>query len=131
MRDDSRRRWRGGVAAGHSTVKEAPAVFDATRRAFVPLRPGIWRLRRMAQDEDARVGEPLGHGPLRRSLLLGGGIATGMALTAAASGQTRPTQAETDTDPCILNGQPVPEPPPNRSAGPVRAGRGSALTGKV
>ena len=30
-----------------------------------------------------------------------------------------------------LNGQPVPEPPSDRSAGPVRPGRGSTLTGKV
>ncbi len=33
--------------------------------------------------------------------------------------------------PRILNGQPVPEPPPERSAGPVKPGRGSALEGKV
>jgi hypothetical protein len=37
----------------------------------------------------------------------------------------------TDTEPRTLEGQPVPEPPSEKSAGPVRPGRGSALTGKV
>ncbi|UAJ09025.1 SDR family NAD(P)-dependent oxidoreductase [Glacieibacterium megasporae] len=37
----------------------------------------------------------------------------------------------TDTDPHVLNGQPVPEPSAEQSAGPVKPGRGSALTGKV
>ncbi len=40
-------------------------------------------------------------------------------------------QTVTDTEPRMLNGQPVPEPPPERSAGPVRPGRGSSLEGKV
>ncbi|MBV8742032.1 MAG: mycofactocin-coupled SDR family oxidoreductase [Sinobacteraceae bacterium] len=34
-------------------------------------------------------------------------------------------------EPRELDGQPVPEPPPERSAGPVKAARGSVLTGKV
>ncbi len=63
--------------------------------------------------------------PVRRGLLLGGGIAAGMALTGAAAAQ------ETDTAPKTLDGQPVPEPPAAKSAGPVRPGRGSTLTGKV
>src|SRR5690348_8200273 len=99
MRDDSRRRWRGGVAVGHGTVKEYAAVFSATRHRFLPLRPGTLRKCDTMQDEDDRIGGGAGHKPLRRSLLLGGGIATGMALTAAAAGQTRPVQVETDTDP--------------------------------
>jgi NAD(P)-dependent dehydrogenase (short-subunit alcohol dehydrogenase family) len=37
----------------------------------------------------------------------------------------------TDTEPRTLDGQPVPEPPSEKSAGPVKPGRGSALTGKV
>ena len=58
--------------------------------------------------------------PIRRSLLLSGGVAAGMAFAASAS-----AQSETDTAPKVLDGQPVPEPPPNKSAGPVRPGRGS------
>jgi NAD(P)-dependent dehydrogenase (short-subunit alcohol dehydrogenase family) len=64
--------------------------------------------------------------PVRRGLLLSGGIVAGMALTGNAL-----AQSETDTAPKVLNGQPVPEPPPNKSAGPVRPGRGSTLAGKV
>lgn len=40
-------------------------------------------------------------------------------------------QGGTDTEPRTLNGQPIPEPPPERSAGPVKPGRGSALGGKL
>jgi NAD(P)-dependent dehydrogenase (short-subunit alcohol dehydrogenase family) len=64
---------------------------------------------------------------LRRGLLLGGGVAAGMALTRAAVAQ----QVETDNGPKTLDNQPMPEPPPERSAGPVRPNRGSMLTGKV
>jgi NAD(P)-dependent dehydrogenase (short-subunit alcohol dehydrogenase family) len=64
----------------------------------------------------------------RRSFLLRGAVAAGATLAGAslASAQTR-----TDTEPRMLNGQPMPEPPPERSAGPVKAGRGSALSGKT
>ena len=61
----------------------------------------------------------------RRSLIIGVGLA-GVGYAGAALGQTR-----TDTDPRTLNGAPVPEPPANLSAGPVKPGRGSILTGKV
>ncbi|HEY0423028.1 MAG TPA: SDR family NAD(P)-dependent oxidoreductase [Rhodopila sp.] len=64
--------------------------------------------------------------PLRRGLLLGGGIAAGMTLAGAAS-----AQSSTDNEPRVLNGQPVPEAAADKSAGPIRPGRGSALTGKV
>lgn len=37
----------------------------------------------------------------------------------------------TDTEPRSFQGEPVPEPPPEKSAGPVHPGRGSQLTGKV
>jgi NAD(P)-dependent dehydrogenase (short-subunit alcohol dehydrogenase family) len=47
-------------------------------------------------------------------------------LNNAAEAQTR-----TDTEPRELDGKPMPEPSPQQSAGPVRPGRGSALTGKV
>jgi NAD(P)-dependent dehydrogenase (short-subunit alcohol dehydrogenase family) len=40
-------------------------------------------------------------------------------------------QARTDTEPRALDGKPMPEPSPQQSAGPIRPGRGSALTGKV
>ena len=56
---------------------------------------------------------------------MGGSVVAGIALGGAASGQ------ETDTAPKVMNGQPVPEPPADKSAGPVKPGRGSMLTGKV
>jgi NAD(P)-dependent dehydrogenase (short-subunit alcohol dehydrogenase family) len=59
----------------------------------------------------------------RRSLVLGAAAAS---LSTAADAQTR-----TDTAPRVLDGQPMPEPSPEQSAGPVRPGRGSQLTGKV
>src|ERR1700723_135768 len=62
----------------------------------------------------------------RRGLVLGAAAATMAAGTAAAQAQSR-----TDTDPRVLDGKPVPEPAPERSAGPVRPGRGSDLNGKV
>ena len=40
-------------------------------------------------------------------------------------------QSRTDTEPRELDGAKMPEPPADRSAGPVRPGRGSILTGKV
>ena len=70
---------------------------------------------------------------LRRTLVLGGGLAAGAALTHGAVAQTVSStdSIQTDTDPRVLDGQPVPEPPPDVSAGPVRPGRGSSLAGKV
>ena len=62
----------------------------------------------------------------RRGLVLGAAAATMAAGTAAAQAQGR-----TDTDPRVLDGKPVPEPGPEKSAGPVRPGRGSDLKGKV
>jgi NAD(P)-dependent dehydrogenase (short-subunit alcohol dehydrogenase family) len=40
-------------------------------------------------------------------------------------------QSRTDIAPRVLDGQPVPEPGPDKSAGPVRPGRGTSLAGKV
>ena len=68
--------------------------------------------------------------PARRKML-GGGIAAGIALTGATLTGAARAQGRTDTDPATLNGNPMPEPPPEKSAGPIRAGRGSALAGKV
>ncbi len=61
--------------------------------------------------------------PVRRGLMLGA-AAAGLAATAAAAQRTQ-------TDDFTLHGQPVPEPPAEKSAGPVRPGRGSALAGKI
>lgn len=85
-----------------------------------------------------QVDERPGHDAARRRLLLGGaaGLALASGGSAAASAQARaeqtgPIQMQTDDAPRTLNGQPVLEPPPERSAGPVRPGRGSSLVGKV
>jgi NAD(P)-dependent dehydrogenase (short-subunit alcohol dehydrogenase family) len=53
-------------------------------------------------------------------------VIAGMSLMGTAAAQSR-----TDTEPHELDGNPVPEPPADRSAGPVRPGRGTMLTGKV
>jgi hypothetical protein len=61
----------------------------------------------------------------RRSFI-GAGIASGVGLAVArmAGAQTR-----TDTDPRNLNGQPMPEPSNEQSAGPVRLFEASSRTG--
>jgi NAD(P)-dependent dehydrogenase (short-subunit alcohol dehydrogenase family) len=64
----------------------------------------------------------------RRHFLLRGTVAAGATLAGAS---LLYAQERTDTEPRVLNGQPVPEPPPERSAGPVKPGRGSALGGKL
>ncbi|WP_217433828.1 SDR family NAD(P)-dependent oxidoreductase [Caulobacter sp. S45] len=64
--------------------------------------------------------------PLRRRLVFGGGLTAGVALAGAAAAQQR-----TDVEPRVFDGHPVPEPPADRSAGPVRPGRGSMLQGKT
>ena len=63
---------------------------------------------------------------LRRRLVFGGGLAAGAALAGAAVAQQR-----TDVELRVLDGQPVPEPGPDKTAGPVRPGRGSMLSGKT
>jgi NAD(P)-dependent dehydrogenase (short-subunit alcohol dehydrogenase family) len=73
-----------------------------------------------------------GHDAGRRNFVVSAGVAAGVALSAAAAGaQAAAKQGRTDIDPPMLDGQPVPEPPPQKSAGPIRPGRGSALTDKV
>jgi NAD(P)-dependent dehydrogenase (short-subunit alcohol dehydrogenase family) len=62
----------------------------------------------------------------RRDVIAGAAAATLVATTARAQ-----SEVDTQTAPRVLNGQPVPEPSPEQSAGPVRAGRGSSLTDKV
>ena len=61
----------------------------------------------------------------RRSVMMAA-AAAGIAMTGGALAQTR-----TDTSPAELDGKPVPEPGPERTAGPVVPGRGTILTGKV
>jgi NAD(P)-dependent dehydrogenase (short-subunit alcohol dehydrogenase family) len=65
------------------------------------------------------------HDPVRRAFILAA-AASGAAVATSAVAQT-----QTDVEPRVLDGQPVPEPGPNKSAGPIRPGRGSSLSGKV
>jgi NAD(P)-dependent dehydrogenase (short-subunit alcohol dehydrogenase family) len=64
----------------------------------------------------------------RRGLLL---ASTAVAGATLAGTRVLSAQSRTDTEPRTLNGETVPEPPTDRSAGPVTAGRGSALGGKL
>jgi len=71
--------------------------------------------------------------PARRNLVLGGAVVgAAMASGAVAAPTPAPTpDGRSDTDPRDLNGQPVPEPSPAQSAGPITPGRGSMLQGKT
>jgi NAD(P)-dependent dehydrogenase (short-subunit alcohol dehydrogenase family) len=77
---------------------------------------------------DAETARP-DSGTTARRNFLGGGLALGAAL--AAPGAVLAQSIRTDSGPATLNGQPMPEPPLDKSAGPVRAGRGSSLKDKV
>jgi NAD(P)-dependent dehydrogenase (short-subunit alcohol dehydrogenase family) len=66
------------------------------------------------------------HDPIRRNLLRGAAVAASFAAVTTASAQNR-----SDTDPRELHGQPVPEPAPEQSAGPIRPGRGTVLADKI
>lgn len=68
---------------------------------------------------------PSDPGSTRRSFLLAVGASAGAAAAGGAVAQTR-----TATDPPVFEGKPVPEPSPDRSAGPIRPMRGSSLKGK-
>ena len=68
--------------------------------------------------------------PERRGLLMGGAALGAAALATAASAAPTP-DGRSDTEPRVYKGEPMPEPPPERSAGPIRPGRGSMLAGKV
>src|ERR1700761_3503373 len=59
------------------------------------------------------------------------GVMAGAVLAAAAVSSAALAQTQTDTEAPQLDGQPVPDPGPDKSAGPIRPGRGSQLTGKV
>jgi NAD(P)-dependent dehydrogenase (short-subunit alcohol dehydrogenase family) len=72
------------------------------------------------------------HDALRRNLVLGGGVAAaGLALSGVAGAAGPQLEIQTQTAPRVFEGDPMPEPSPEVSAGPVRPGRGSALNGKV
>lgn len=73
--------------------------------------------------------ETLAHDPVRRDVVIAG-LAAGAAFAGVAQAQV-PTETPTSPGPHTLHGAPVPEPPRQKSAGPVRPGRGSDLTGKV
>src|SRR6201996_1909926 len=59
------------------------------------------------------------------------GVMAGAVLAAAAVSSAALAQTQTDTEAPQLDGQPVPDPGPDKSAGPVRPGRLCQLTGKV
>ena len=68
----------------------------------------------------------------RRAVLARGGLAIGTAMLAAAlPGLAATPPGRTESEPNELDGKPVPEPDESQSAGPIKAGRGSNLTGKV
>ncbi len=64
--------------------------------------------------------------PIRRGMLKSAAAVTAFAAVSSAAAQNR-----TDTAPRELNGQPMPEPPAEKSAGPIRPGRGTVLADKV
>src|ERR1700761_1509960 len=63
---------------------------------------------------------------VRRGVLKGAAAATAFATIGSAA-----AQVQSDSAPKELDGQQVPEPPAERSAGPIRPGRGSMLQDKV
>jgi len=63
---------------------------------------------------------------VRRGVLKGAAAATAFAAMGPAAAQMR-----SDDGPRELEGQPMPEPPAERSAGPIRPGRGSVLQDKI
>jgi NAD(P)-dependent dehydrogenase (short-subunit alcohol dehydrogenase family) len=81
----------------------------------------------MAQNDDYETSPDR----LRRNLMLGGGLAAGLAVAKSAAAQAPVRSVQTQTDPATFDGGPVPEPPPAKSAGPIRPGRGSMLNGKI
>ena len=65
----------------------------------------------------------------RRNIVMGGAL---MSAAMASGAMAAPTpDGRSDTEPRQLNGQPMPEPWTEQSAGPIRPGRGSMLQGKV
>jgi NAD(P)-dependent dehydrogenase (short-subunit alcohol dehydrogenase family) len=72
------------------------------------------------------------HDEMRRGVLKGAAAITAFAALSQAQAQAQaPGGNRSDTSPRELQGQPMPEPPEEKSAGPIRPGRGTALAGKV
>jgi NAD(P)-dependent dehydrogenase (short-subunit alcohol dehydrogenase family) len=73
------------------------------------------------------------HNPFRRGILKSAAAATAFAAVGkvSAQGAQATSDGRSDTGPRDLQGQPVPEPPAERSAGPIRPGRGTMLTDKI
>ncbi len=68
----------------------------------------------------------------RRNFVISGGLAAGAVLAGAEAAEDSGTRGvRTDSGAHILDGKPMPNPPPDRTAGSVRPGRGSMLGGKV
>jgi NAD(P)-dependent dehydrogenase (short-subunit alcohol dehydrogenase family) len=65
----------------------------------------------------------------RRTALIRTGLAAGATLLMTSAGAAVPGRTETEAP--ELDGKPVPEPSADASSGPIKAGRGSALNGKV
>lgn len=81
--------------------------------------------------ENDRPMRPDAPDQVRRAVVLGGGLAAGATLAGAAvPAAAAPAPGRTD-ERLELNGQPAPQPPPEKSAGPMRPGRGTTLGGKV
>lgn len=66
----------------------------------------------------------------RRGILKGTAAMTAFAVINQTIAQSA-APGRSDSGPRELRGQPVPEPPEGKSAGPIRPDRGSALSGKV
>src|SRR5580698_7197213 len=66
----------------------------------------------------------------RRGFLMAA-AASGTVAASGARAQAKPGGVQTDNAPKELAGKPMPEPSPSQSSGPVVAGRGSNLAGKV
>jgi NAD(P)-dependent dehydrogenase (short-subunit alcohol dehydrogenase family) len=113
-------RWRKFLAtnANNGTVICIPVILGT--RIATTYRPSF--------QEQPMQGPDSG----RRNFVISGGLAAGAALAGAVTAaQGATTASRTDVEPRTLDGQPVPEPPAEKSAGPIRAGRGSLLNGKV
>jgi NAD(P)-dependent dehydrogenase (short-subunit alcohol dehydrogenase family) len=107
------------VSAGRKPSKGGTVEAGHLRRLYVTQDPS-------SQYDRAAKVTLLEHDPARRNFILGASLAAGAAYAGSATAQSR-----SDTEPRELNGAQMPEPPANKSAGPIKPGRGSMLTGKV
>jgi NAD(P)-dependent dehydrogenase (short-subunit alcohol dehydrogenase family) len=82
----------------------------------------------MPEASERSESDALSEATTARRRFIGNSLALGAALAAPT---VLAQSTRTDGGPATLNGQPMPEPSAGKSAGPVRAGRGSALKDKV